>query len=537
MPNRNCRDGMYCKTVGCKFSHPVRTTIVKPQSDALPILFQSVTNKAESPQLETKVSKSNITPQDHGKRIEDEEAVLPSLNCVHSSQGSGVSQQNETKPQSQFQLQGDVESDNNQKTPMTVVPVETKKKSTTKTTVVENGKKITITTEVEFGKKKNIIKTVEEDGQTQTTMAEHDDNSIPLLPQKHSKDEIFPKPQDVCEKSIKRSRIKDLGNLTQTSFGVYQKQTKGEDRFLVETLDEHLFLFGVLDGHGNPEMIFSDDVEFSVVEYVLHSLAKVLKQSFCHFNWECKESEKLITKFITDAFVILDQQMHTKGYRYGTTCNIAIIDEQRQKIYHANLGDSRMIMIDGNFFNPNLDPENIVFESKDHDLDNPDERSRALQAGGQVCYQKHVMVPFCSMGLGVTRSFGDFTHKVFDGDRTYRGKDGVVCTIPEVSVIDYSQTTHATVVFMSDAFFNCRKPLKNNEIIRWLTLASSQTIQEIQSSQQKTQFEGWIKKNKAYLGAKGQSGFLTFVLHRVCGLLIEMSETSDDTTVAVVKLK
>jgi protein phosphatase 2C family protein 2/3 len=130
-------------------------------------------------------------------------------------------------------------------------------------------------------------------------------------------------------------------------------------------------------------------------------------------------SEEIVCKAITQAFMDLDIEMYSQNLPFGTTCTCLLIDYERNKIYQANLGDSRSILFCGN---------DIVSVTSDHDPMNELEKSRILKAGGTVLFGR------VNGELMLSRAFGDFDLKS-NNDNDYDPINGMISAIPDINVI------------------------------------------------------------------------------------------------------
>ncbi|MCF7799599.1 protein phosphatase 2C domain-containing protein [Candidatus Babeliales bacterium] len=150
-----------------------------------------------------------------------------------------------------------------------------------------------------------------------------------------------------------------------------------EDNHDIQITPGHAF-FGIYDGHGGKE----------VADYLTAHLYNNLIAD-PNFNTN-------IQRAFTDSFAKTDSDLATAGHMgTGSTATTALI--KGNKIYIANVGDARTVLYDRN--------GNVIFASKDHKPDSPDETQRITDAGGFVVGHR------VSGILAVSRAFGDHIMK------------------------------------------------------------------------------------------------------------------------------
>ena len=289
--------------------------------------------------------------------------------------------------------------------------------------------------------------------------------------------------------------IDDVPKGVAYSFGSCVKQNRAwEDRHTTYELSPALRLFMVCDGHCNPRGAFSEyqDKELVVVDCVIKYLPPLLVEMLQKTNMD---DEALIARTITATFLAFDTTMKEKGREFGATCNLVIVDQLRHKLYHANLGDSRMIVLHKN---------KIVFESKDHNVQDADETKRVLAAGGSVFRDTHVLMPpDLNNALGISRAFGDFKHKMNQG--VFDPVLGAICAVPTITILQYKPST--TLLLMTDAVFNCpNKMTSQNVVDTFLSIENRKMLTE------------------------------DVVAQKLCMLCLEKSQTTDDMTFMIVNL-
>jgi protein phosphatase PTC2/3 len=236
---------------------------------------------------------------------------------------------------------------------------------------------------------------------------------------------------------------------------VWQKQQRsGEDRCAVAKINRFDY-YAVFDGHGA-----SRSRESHVVDYCCERLHRLLTIDLAEIDLN---DETAVTQTIKTTFIRLDTALYNIGLLYGTTCTMVLVDSVARKIYQANLGDSRSIIIDHNY--------NVVSASKDHKPSDAGEVSRINAAGGFVVLNRVNGV------LAVSRAFGDFGHKVCKG-QDFDPASSCVSALPDVTVVPMSD--HMTIILTSDAFYDLPNSRSEDVVAKYKELAdSSRTLNEI----------------------------------------------------------
>lgn len=206
-------------------------------------------------------------------------------------------------------------------------------------------------------------------------------------------------------------------------WGVAQcQQRASEDRYQGIRIGPFRY-FAIFDGHGGPNLMDSDHVADYLTKHLHERLAERLFSTNLSNEDEMKNN-------IQQVFINFDRVLYVNKKHHGSTCTVVLIDDDRNKIYQINLGDSRSII-----FN-----DKIISVTEDHHPMN--EISRILAAGGIV-----------SMGrvngvLALSRAFGDFEFK-YNNKSPYDPVNGVVIAVPDVKVI--SIVRPMSIIVTSDA--------------------------------------------------------------------------------------
>lgn len=187
----------------------------------------------------------------------------------------------------------------------------------------------------------------------------------------------------------------------------------------ITILGHELSLFCVFDGHGGQKV------------------AQYLKENFGSYLEKCiKENLSInspFTQILNKTFEELDNQILKNEYSesIGSTAVVAVVDRQKQKLYCANVGDSRCYLIDN---------KRSVLFTKIHDSKNKEEVERVIKAGGMFFRGRFYG------SLALTRAFGD---KQF--------KDSGLIATPDISKTDLKKNNIKYIVLASDGVWNIVK--------------------------------------------------------------------------------
>lgn len=178
--------------------------------------------------------------------------------------------------------------------------------------------------------------------------------------------------------------------------GASQIKTKGEDFYTIsrDKRGGRFDLFAIYDGHGGKDVaLFCEAMIWYDIETKIHELYKK------RFDFTENSIKELITGSIkrTNEFTLSEPIPYRSQ---GSTAVIAVLNKADKKLYVANLGDSRAILV-----RPGMDP--IARQlSKDHTASSNNilEIQRIQKAGGRVIAGR---VWGEKGGIVVTRSIGD----------------------------------------------------------------------------------------------------------------------------------
>ena len=157
-----------------------------------------------------------------------------------------------------------------------------------------------------------------------------------------------------------------------------------EDQHSVKNFDD-LYFFGIYDGHGGA------------------NAAEFVEKHLCE-NFFKAEGEAIGSK-LTNAFLRTDEDFLTRpefeSDCSGTTAVVAVVDAHTNKLFIANTGDSRAIVVRKG---------KVLLATKDHKPGEESERKRIEDAGGYVSFWN---CPRVCGRLAVSRAIGDRDLKNF----------------------------------------------------------------------------------------------------------------------------
>lgn len=233
-----------------------------------------------------------------------------------------------------------------------------------------------------------------------------------------------------------------------------------EDRVITKKIftDDHeaLSLYVVFDGHGGDAIVKL--AEERLTDFLIKSgqtlwnnlkdqsenidpqpIVELLKESFPKFDIELLHDDKIHKK-------LLDPKTRSTS---GCTCTGIFLTPDHIIIF--NVGDSRTIIINEG------EDEPVIFASKDHKPDDPEETRRIEAAGGFVTLPPRSYIPRVMGQLALSRAFGDFQLKMKEVEQA----EQPVIVDPDVTIISRSSATH--IVVGSDGVYD---GLENIEVAK-----------------------------------------------------------------------
>jgi len=191
-----------------------------------------------------------------------------------------------------------------------------------------------------------------------------------------------------------------------------------EDRFFVCHNDKELSV-GLFDGHGGSE----------VSQFLADEFLSILQQ--------CESLELCLKEAVTHAFHSADFLCLDKNLQ-GSTALLLIIRGNDLLIAHA--GDSRAVLykFDGQ--------EKSFLATRDHKPNDPDERKRILELGGQINVSGTTFRVGGHVNLTVSRSIGDYPKRHMAKDK------GLTCQ-PEILTRNIN-STYKFIILASDGIWD-----------------------------------------------------------------------------------
>ncbi|CAG2107525.1 unnamed protein product [Medioppia subpectinata] len=208
---------------------------------------------------------------------------------------------------------------------------------------------------------------------------------------------------------------------------------KMEDRHCVQVGLEQLkdwSFFAVFDGHAGAK------VAGICAEKLLNTItqSKHFQKNVSELNdtLSTTQIDSVVTS-IKDGFLDLDEKMKTSypdlmsgEDKSGTTAICALISKSH--LFIANLGDSRAVLCRSGA---------VYFSTEDHKPNNPEERQRIVEAGGNV------MISRVNGSLAVSRALGDYEYKQVANKPS---TEQLVSPLPEVTVKSKNKTDEFLVL-------------------------------------------------------------------------------------------
>jgi serine/threonine protein phosphatase PrpC len=117
----------------------------------------------------------------------------------------------------------------------------------------------------------------------------------------------------------------------------------------------------------------------------------------------------------------------------GCTCTGVLLTPQHIIVF--NVGDSRTLILNEN----HKENDMILFATKDHKPDDPEETARIEKSGGFVTLPPRTYIPRVNGQLALSRAFGDFQLKM---SKTAKQHEQAVIVDPDVTIFKRSEATH-----------------------------------------------------------------------------------------------
>lgn len=242
-----------------------------------------------------------------------------------------------------------------------------------------------------------------------------------------------------------------------------------EDRYASFQLPDGTLIKAVFDGHGlNME-------GKRPAEYAKRTLVKRLAaaaQDWFHplqrgnggaavSTRKPKPTLAEIRKKWTEVCVTWDEELYRKfGWAKdnGTTAVWVMIPSNENRIYLANVGDSRAVIYD--------EAGKVMESTRDHKPDDRDEKIRIQNAGGFVrSATGNDHTARVDGMLAMSRSLGDHYLKSHDSDGSLQLDKSRVIPVPFITSVDLTPSGYYYVVLASDGLWDV---MDNQSVGRWL---------------------------------------------------------------------
>jgi len=224
------------------------------------------------------------------------------------------------------------------------------------------------------------------------------------------------------------------------------KRPTNEDTHIFQTLKiksmgGKVILAGVFDGHAGNEVS-------KILEEELGAFLELeLRRLKSNLPW-------MVSKRLTESIVKFDENLRLRNLPSGSTLAIVLISSEH--VYIVNLGDSRTVV---------FTPEGkILFETKDHKPDNPEEVKRIVNAGGKIV--SIFGVKRVNGYLSLSRAMGDFR----DEDKPL-GKLYSISNIPDVKYFDRNRPMN--ILLACDGIWDV---MSSKEAVSYISRGCNQII-------------------------------------------------------------
>jgi serine/threonine protein phosphatase PrpC len=217
----------------------------------------------------------------------------------------------------------------------------------------------------------------------------------------------------------------------------------------------HFSAYIVFDGHGGDES--ANHAQQNLVDFVLKKGAALFKKMEGFEYYDADEIEILLRNSFPewDRELMHEKDIHTKllnpNVRSTSGCTCTGVFVTPTHVILFNVGDSRTLIID-----ENDERDQVIFASKDHKPDDPEEEKRIVASGGFVTKPPRTYIPRVNGNLALSRAFGDFQLKM---NGKIEQHEQAVIVDPDVTILERSEVTH--IVVASDGVYD---GLSNAEI-------------------------------------------------------------------------
>lgn len=241
----------------------------------------------------------------------------------------------------------------------------------------------------------------------------------------------------------------NIWSRTETVSSIYAtigRRPKMEDKYIrIESING-TGVYAIFDGHsGDFSSKYAKKYFTEAIENELKLYASGPKN--CKYTDETSgklDLKRMLTEQIGEADDYLKNAFHNDQHKSGSTCLIAIAEQQKLTV--ANIGDSRGVMCDKNGKTVNM--------TTDHKPNNDDERKRIEAAGGEV-YESSPGI-WRVRHLAMSRSLGDCGKK---------GNDSIIIATPDLFTFDMNEHQPKFIILASDGLWDV---MKSEEAVQFI---------------------------------------------------------------------
>ena len=217
----------------------------------------------------------------------------------------------------------------------------------------------------------------------------------------------YPKPQAFQNNSVSQKRRSLIVTRKGNKFHASQVSAN-QDRAMTITINDQIWWMGLFDGHGDLGHIIAHFAAIQISEHVMDEVPKLLT-SVHHLETVVPPMMERIAKKVHNE----SPNLHGAG-----TTAISILNFQ-DHLFISNIGDSQAFVVQ---YDPSAKQVEIIYQTKPHKPDDPEEQARIQAAGGIVIPKppfpgasSRILIPQMNpvsgfpeeMALAMSRSIGD----------------------------------------------------------------------------------------------------------------------------------
>lgn len=229
-------------------------------------------------------------------------------------------------------------------------------------------------------------------------------------------------------------------------YGTIGRRPQMEDKYIRSESINGTGVFAIFDGHSGD---FSSKYAKKYFTRAIENELKLYLSGPKNSKYTDETSGKLdlkrmLTEQIGEVENYLKKEFRNKEHKSGSTCLIAIAEQQKLTV--ANIGDSRGVMCDKNGKTVNM--------TIDHKPNNDDERKRIEAAGGEV-YESSPGI-WRVRHLAMSRSLGDYGKK---------GNDSIIIATPDIFTFVLNEHQPKFIILASDGLWDV---MKSEEAVQFI---------------------------------------------------------------------